>query len=73
MWVNVDRYGTMTPREMPFDWVPPPPEIPELLEPDTTTAGAVDDPAESGTPMSSPAAIPITTAVVPVTPASASP
>jgi hypothetical protein len=73
MWVNVDRYGTMTPREMPFDWVPPPPELPELLEPDTTTAGATDDPSESGTPMTSPAAIPITTAVVPVTPASASP
>jgi hypothetical protein len=73
MWVNVDRYGTMTPREMPFDWVPPPPEMPELLEPDTTTAGATDDPSESGTPMTSPAAIPITTAVVPVTPASASP
>jgi len=68
MWVNVDRYGTMTPREMPFDWVPPPPDMPELLEPDTTTAGASDDPTESAKPMTSPAAIPITTAVVPAPP-----
>jgi hypothetical protein len=42
--------------------------MPELLEPDTTTAGASDDPTESAKPMTSPAAIPITTAVVPAPP-----
>jgi hypothetical protein len=70
MWVNVDRYGTMTPREMPFDWVPPPPELPE---PDATTADTTSEPTESGMPTTAPAAIPMTTAVVPVTPAPSSP
>ena len=67
MWVNVDRYGTITPREMPFDWVPPPP--PDELEIlDATTAEVSSTPSDSGMPGTAPAAIPMTTSVVPVTP-----
>jgi hypothetical protein len=64
MWVNIDRYGTVTPREMPFDWVPPPPEEPDMLEPPATTAevsSTTSDPV-AGEPL------PMTTSVVPVTP-----
>jgi len=70
MWVNIDRYGAVTPREMPFDWVPPPPPMdgPELLEPDATTAEIVDPTTETGMPDIAPAAIPMTSSVVPVTP-----
>jgi len=70
MWVNVDRHGTMTPREMPFDWVPPPPDLPD---PDSTTADAATGTPAPGMPTTAPAAIPLTTAVVPVTPAPSSP
>jgi len=68
MWVSIDRYGTVTPREMPFDWVPPPPpEGPELLGPDTTTAESAEAATESGMPTTAPAAIPMTTSVLSVT------
>lgn len=75
-WVSIDRFGTITPRVMPFDFDAPL-EAPEMLSPDTTTAGAAatDEPTddESGMPSTPPAAIPLTTSVVPVTPSSASP
>ena len=64
MWVNIDRYGTVTPREMPFDWVPPPPEEPDLLEPAATTAEVS---TTSSDPVL-PATMPLTTSVVPVAP-----
>jgi hypothetical protein len=73
MWVNIDRYGTTTPREMPFDWVPPPPpEGPELLEAaDPTAEASVTDTEMPGvTPAP---VIPLTSSVVPVTPSEASP
>mgnify|MGYP001825908008 FL=1 len=64
MWVNIDRYGTVTPREMPFDWVPPPPEEPDLLEPAATTAEVS---TTSSDPVL-PATMPLTSSVVPVAP-----
>jgi hypothetical protein len=68
MWVNVDRYGVMTPREMPFDWVPPPPEGPELLEPADTTAEINSETADPLMPSAAPTTIPLQSSVVPVTP-----
>jgi hypothetical protein len=74
-WVTVDRDGTITPRVMPFDFEAPL-QAPELLSPIDTTADASETPGveigpamtESGMPSTAPAAIPVTTSVVPVTP-----
>ncbi|MBW1757751.1 MAG: hypothetical protein JRJ80_16490 [Deltaproteobacteria bacterium] len=77
-WVTVDRFGSMTPRVQPFDFDAPL-EAPELtVEPDLMTTAEVSPaqvrstevvPAEtgSGMPTTAPAAIPVNTAVVPVT------
>jgi hypothetical protein len=69
-WVSVDRFGTITPRVMPFDFEAPL-EAPELVQPEETTADATS--TESGLPSVAPAAIPVSTTVVPMTPAPASP
>ena len=87
-WVTVDRYGTITPRQMPFDFEAPL-EAPELYAPidvtadpapaatetDTPTATEAEPETtgQSGMPSPAPAAIPVSTSVVPVTPATASP
>ena len=87
-WVTVDRYGTITPRQMPFDFEAPL-EAPELYSPidvtadpapaatetDTPTATEAEPETtgQSGMPSPAPAAIPVSTSVVPVTPATASP
>ncbi|MFW2389635.1 MAG: L,D-transpeptidase, partial [Polyangiales bacterium] len=71
MWVNIDRFGTMTPRVMPFDFDAPleaPAESPELNDlTGTTTAEAGLDPTQSGMSTAPPAVIPMNTAAVPVT------
>ncbi|MBW2211436.1 MAG: hypothetical protein JRG67_10390 [Deltaproteobacteria bacterium] len=67
-WVTVDRFGNMTPRIKPFDFDAPL-EAPELtVEPDAiTTAEVTPTPSETGMPTTTPAAIPVNTAAVPVT------
>ena len=69
-WVSVDRFGTVIPRVMPFDFEAPL-EAPELVQPEETTADATS--TESGLPSVAPAAIPLSTSVVPVTPATTPP
>jgi hypothetical protein len=67
-WVTVDRFGNITPRIQPFDFDAPL-EAPELtVDPDPMTTAEVS-PAETdtGMPTTAPAAIPVNTAVVPVT------
>jgi hypothetical protein len=59
-WVTVDRFGTVTPREMPFDFEAPL----EAPSGEGSTAST-----ESGMPSTAPAAIPINTSVLPLTPA----
>ncbi len=71
-WVTVDRYGTITPRVMPFDFDAPL-EGPELLAPEATTAEATSSITESGMPATAPASMPMTTSVVPMAPAPTSP
>jgi hypothetical protein len=71
-WVYVDRFGTLTPREMPFDFQAPL-EAPEFVGPEDTTVEGTTASTDSGLPSTAPAAIPMTTSVVPVTPAPASP
>ena len=66
-WVSVDRFGTMTPRVMPFDFDAPL-EAPELADETATTTAEVGlDPTQSGMSTAGPAAIPMNTAAVPVT------
>jgi hypothetical protein len=75
-WVSIDRFGTITPRIKPFDFDAPL-EAPTQVEELTTTAEAEITPAPSQSsgsmPAPPPAATSVTTAVVPVTPTSASP
>jgi hypothetical protein len=68
-WVTVDRFGNTAPRIQPFDFDAPL-EAPELLvDPDATTTAEVMPPTtEAGMPTPAPAAIPVNTATVPVTP-----
>ena len=66
-WVSIDRFGTVTPREMPFDFEAPL-EAPEFITSDTTTADASTVSPESGLPNTVPASIAVPTSVVPVTP-----
>ena len=71
-WVSVDRFGTLTPRVMPFDFDAPL-EGPQLISGDETTLEAPTEAPETGMPTTPPATIPLTSSVVPVTPAPASP
>lgn len=71
-WVTIDRFGTTTPREMPFDFQAPL-EAPELVTPDTTTADASTPTPNPGLPGTVPAAIAVPTSVVPVAPSPVTP
>ena len=70
VWVDVDRFGNITPRVMPFDFDAPL-EAPELAPADSPSAEADPSATEAGTPTTAPAAIPVTTSAIPVSPASA--
>lgn len=67
-WVTVDRFGTVTPREMPFDFEAPL-EAPEFIAPEDTSGDGSTASTESTMPSTAPAAIPINTSVLPMTPA----
>ena len=72
-WVSVDRFGNMAPRIQPFDFDAPleapvlaTDPIPTTAE--TTTAEVIPTTTETGVLTTPPASIPVSTAVVPVTP-----
>jgi len=67
-WVSIDRFGNMTPRIKPFDFDAPL-EAPEQATDAVTTAEVTPSERGTGMPSSAPAAIPINTAAIPVTPA----
>jgi len=71
-WVDIDRFGTVTPREMPFDFQAPL-EAPELVGPEDTSLESTADSTDPGLPSTAPAAIPMNTSLVPVSPAPVSP
>jgi hypothetical protein len=71
-WVTIDRFGTVTPREMPFDFEAPL-EAPEFVGPEDPSIEGTTASTDPGLPSSAPVVIPMNTSVVPVTPAPVSP
>jgi hypothetical protein len=71
-WVTIDRFGTVTPREMPFDFEAPL-EAPDFVGPEDPSIEGTTASTDPGLPSSAPAVIPMNTSVVPVTPTPVSP